>query len=84
MIAVMYMRIFLKESVPGSDCGLRQPILKETEEPCVEDECEISGSSQRTKGILKSMGDLICLLKSRYVRQTVQQYCIIIYIYIYI
>ncbi|KAJ1436333.1 MFS transporter superfamily [Sesbania bispinosa] len=62
MIALVYMRIFLKESV--TDGGMRQPLLKEGEEPCVE-QCE-DGSSQRTTGTFKklpSMGDLICLLK---------------------
>lgn len=64
------MRIFLEESVPGG--GMRQPLLKEGGEPCVE-QCE-DDSSCRTTGAtgtfkkLPSVGDLICLLKSRYVR----------------
>ncbi|KAI4350249.1 hypothetical protein L6164_004721 [Bauhinia variegata] len=58
MIAVVYMRIFLKESVGGGD--LRQPILTESGEECAND------SSQRTTGVFKklpSVGDVICLLK---------------------
>ncbi|KAI4297807.1 hypothetical protein L6164_037672 [Bauhinia variegata] len=59
MIGVVYMRIFLKESVGGGD--LRQLILKEGEE----EECA-DVSSERTTGIFKrlpSIGDLISLLK---------------------
>ncbi|KAK7280597.1 hypothetical protein RJT34_25662 [Clitoria ternatea] len=62
MVALVYMRIFLKESVPG-DC-MKQPLLKEEEETSAqqrEDE-----SSPRTTGTFKklpSLGDIICLLK---------------------
>ncbi|ESW14789.1 hypothetical protein PHAVU_007G017500 [Phaseolus vulgaris] len=59
MIALMYMRIFLKDSVPGG--GVRQPLLKEVEGKCSEDD-----SSQRATGAFKklpSLGDLICLVK---------------------
>ncbi|KAK2405508.1 Major facilitator superfamily protein [Trifolium repens] len=54
MIALVYMRIFLKESV-------RQPLLKEAEEPCIQ-QCE-DDMPQRTFKKLPSMGDVICLLK---------------------
>ncbi|KAG5074696.1 hypothetical protein JHK84_055927 [Glycine max] len=59
MVALVYMRIFLKDSVPGG--ALRQPLLKEVEEPCDEDD-----SSPRATGTFKklpSLGDLICLLR---------------------
>ncbi|XP_061337460.1 uncharacterized protein LOC133284460 [Gastrolobium bilobum] len=62
MIALVYMRIFLKESVPGS--GMKQPLLKEGEESRVEQNED--DSSRRTTGTFKklpSVGDLICLLK---------------------
>lgn len=61
MIALVYMRIFLKESLP-----MRQPLLKEVEEPCIQ-QCE-DDMPQRTTGTFKklpSMGDVICLLKCR-------------------
>lgn len=71
MAAVVYMRIFLNESVPsGSNSGMRQSLLRESKEAYVEEECE-NNSSSRTKGIFKrlpSVGDLICLLKSRYLK----------------
>lgn len=64
MIALVYMRIFLKESV-----RMRQPLLKEgEEEPCIE-QGEDDSSSARTFKKLPSLGDLICLLKCRYVWQ---------------
>lgn len=56
MIGLVYMRIFLKESAP-----MRQPLLKEAEEPCIQ-QCE-DDLPQRTFKKLPSMGDLICLLK---------------------
>ncbi|XP_057423210.1 uncharacterized protein LOC130717111 isoform X2 [Lotus japonicus] len=62
MIGLVYMRIFLKDSVPGG--GMRQPLLKEAEEPCLE-QCA-DDSSNRTTGTFKklpSLGDVICLLK---------------------
>lgn len=68
MIGLVYMRIFLKDSVPGG--GMRQPLLKEAEEPCLE-QCA-DDSSNRTTGTFKklpSLGDVICLLKCRYLRQ---------------
>lgn len=60
MIALVYMRIFLKESAPMS-----QPLLKETEEPCIQ-QCE-DDMPQKTFKKLPSMGDVICLLKCRLV-----------------
>ncbi|XP_047171328.1 hippocampus abundant transcript-like protein 1 [Vigna umbellata] len=60
MIALVYMRIFLKDSVPGG--GVSQPLLKEVEETCAEDD----SSRKRATGAFKklpSLGDLICLLK---------------------
>ncbi|XP_045818896.1 tetracycline resistance protein, class A-like [Trifolium pratense] len=56
MIALVYMRIFLKESEP-----MRQPLLKEADEPCIQ-QCE-DDMPQRTFKKLPSMGDVICLLK---------------------
>jgi len=61
MIALVYMRIFLKDSVPGG--GVSQPLLKEVEGTCAEDD-----SSRRATGAFKklpSLGDLICLVKCR-------------------
>ncbi|XP_058753499.1 uncharacterized protein LOC131626675 [Vicia villosa] len=55
MIALVYMRIFLKESAPMS-----QPLLKETEEPCIQ-QCD--DMPQKTFKKLPSMGDVVCLLK---------------------
>lgn len=57
MIALVYMRIFLEESLL-----MKQPLLKEQQ-------CE-DVPSQRTTGTFKklpSLGDVICLLKCRYV-----------------
>ncbi|KAK7280598.1 hypothetical protein RJT34_25663 [Clitoria ternatea] len=62
VIALVYMRIFLKESVPGE--GMKQPLLKEAEETYAQ-QCE-DDSSPRTTGTFKklpSLGDIICLLK---------------------
>ncbi|XP_027365608.1 uncharacterized protein LOC113872329 [Abrus precatorius] len=62
MIALVYMRIFLKESVPCD--SMTQPLLKEAQEACTEQGEE--DSSRRTAGTFKklpSLGDLICLLK---------------------
>lgn len=59
MIALVYMRIFLEDSVPGG--GMKQTLLKKVQEPRPEDD-----SSQRTTETFKklpSVGDLICLLK---------------------
>ncbi|CAK8574210.1 unnamed protein product [Lathyrus sativus] len=56
MIALVYMRIFLKESAP-----MTQPLLKEAEEPCIQ-QCE-DDMPQKTFKKLPSMGDVICLLK---------------------
>ena len=70
MVALVYMRIFLKDSVPGG--ALRQPLLKEVEEPCDEDD-----SSPRATGTFKklpSLGDLICLLRCRYVWHCINWY----------
>ncbi|KAK4284881.1 hypothetical protein QN277_001656 [Acacia crassicarpa] len=55
MIAVVYMRIFLQESVPVGARGLRQPMLEESEEPHVKEECEINDSAQKTSGLFKSL-----------------------------
>ncbi|XP_054785816.1 uncharacterized protein LOC129292266 isoform X3 [Prosopis cineraria] len=66
MIAVGYMRIFLKESILDSGTGLRQPMLGESQEPRAKEECEINDSAHKTSGIFKSLPsvrDLICLLK---------------------
>ncbi|XP_028768083.1 hippocampus abundant transcript 1 protein isoform X3 [Neltuma alba] len=66
MIAVVYMRIFLPESVPVRASGLRQPMLDESEEAHVKEEREITDSAQRTSGIFKrlpSVRNAICLLK---------------------
>ncbi|KAK7343327.1 hypothetical protein VNO77_11984 [Canavalia gladiata] len=62
MVALVYMRIFLKDSVPCGD--MKQPLLKEAEETCAE-RCE-NDSPRRTTATFKklpSMGDIICLLK---------------------
>ncbi|KAI5401722.1 hypothetical protein KIW84_066261 [Lathyrus oleraceus] len=56
MIALVYMRIFLKESAPMS-----QPLLKESEEPCIQQSED--DMQQKTFKKLPSMGDVICLLK---------------------
>lgn len=58
MIALVYMRIFLKESAPMS-----QPLLKESEEPCIQQSED--DMQQKTFKKLPSMGDVICLLKCR-------------------
>ncbi|KHN37382.1 Hippocampus abundant transcript 1 protein [Glycine soja] len=59
MVALVYMRIFLKDSVPGG--AIRQPLLKVVEESCAEDD-----STPKSAGTFKklpSLGDFICLLK---------------------
>ncbi|CAL0316227.1 unnamed protein product [Lupinus luteus] len=65
MIALVYMRIFLKESVPGAGGGaMTKPLLKEGQEPCLQ-QCE-GDSSNITTGTFKklpSVGDLISMLK---------------------
>ncbi|KAH0978060.1 hypothetical protein GBA52_027779 [Prunus armeniaca] len=62
MLATIYMRVFLKESLPARDGTLRQPILKGGSDAIEED-----GYSQETVEVFKkvpSAGDLICLLRS--------------------
>ncbi|CAL0320621.1 unnamed protein product [Lupinus luteus] len=63
MIALVYMRIFLEDSVPAG-VGMTQPLLREGQEQCLQ-ECE-SDSSKITTGTFKklpSVGDLISMLK---------------------
>lgn len=72
MVALVYMRIFLKDSVPGG--AIRQPLLKVVEESCAEDD-----STPKSAGTFKklpSLGDFICLLKCRYVWHCIYRYCI--------
>ncbi|KAF5449029.1 hypothetical protein F2P56_029517 [Juglans regia] len=57
MIAAVYMRVFLKESIPNGD-GLRQPMLNGTPHGDLE-----KTTTQAFKRI-PSIGDLICLMKS--------------------
>ncbi|XP_068324041.1 uncharacterized protein [Pyrus communis] len=64
MLSTIYMRIFLKESLPGDDSTLRQPILKGGV-PEVVDESDVY--SPKTIQVFKktpSPGDLISLLRS--------------------
>ncbi|RXH87692.1 hypothetical protein DVH24_034592 [Malus domestica] len=64
MLSTIYMRIFLKESLPGDDSTLRQPILKGGV-PEVVDEGDVY--SPKTIQVFKkipSPGDLISLLRS--------------------
>ncbi|XP_061372436.1 uncharacterized protein LOC133314909 [Gastrolobium bilobum] len=58
MIAAVYMRIFLKESVAGE----RQPLLKEDEQFCENDSSPTTTVTAPFKR-LPSLGDLISLLK---------------------
>ncbi|KAK7270163.1 hypothetical protein RIF29_23108 [Crotalaria pallida] len=58
MIALVYMRIFLQDSEPAGG-GMRQPLLKEGVEPCVQ-QCE---GDSRTFKKLPSVGDIISMLK---------------------
>lgn len=63
MLATIYMRVFLKESLPARDGTLRQPILKGGSDAIEED-----GYSPETIEAFKkvpSARDLICLLRSR-------------------
>ena len=68
MAAAVYMRIFLKESLPDLDDddhdedGLTHPILKER--PDVEKHGETSRKTRISKK-LPTLGDLVCLLKNR-------------------
>ncbi|CAL9022856.1 unnamed protein product [Prunus brigantina] len=62
MLATIYMRVFLKESLPARDGTLRQPILKGGSDAIEED-----GYSPETIEAFKkvpSARDLICLLRS--------------------
>ncbi|XP_052192483.1 uncharacterized protein LOC127801406 isoform X4 [Diospyros lotus] len=63
MAATVYMRIFLKDSPQENSDDLAQPILK-TEENSSLNEGEPSSSVQAFKKF-PSVGDIICLLKSR-------------------
>ncbi|KAG6671010.1 hypothetical protein I3843_05G077800 [Carya illinoinensis] len=56
MIAAVYLRVFLKESIPNGD-GLRQPMLNGTPHADLE-----KTTTQAFKRI-PSIGDLICLMK---------------------
>ena len=63
MLAVVYMRIFLKESIPDQVDGMTQPILKEGEDAIQKDV-----NAPRKMPVSKkipSLKDIICLLKSR-------------------
>ncbi|WRX15735.1 Major facilitator superfamily - like 10 [Theobroma cacao] len=62
MLAVVYMRIFLEESIPDQVDGMTQPILKEGEDLIQKD-----GNAPRKMPVFKkipSVGDIISLLKS--------------------
>ncbi|XVE67205.1 hypothetical protein DITRI_Ditri08aG0141400 [Diplodiscus trichospermus] len=62
MLAVVYMRIFLEESIPGQVDGMTQPILKEEEDDIQKDVNELRKMPVSKK--IPSLGDIICLLKS--------------------
>ncbi|XVF00835.1 hypothetical protein REPUB_Repub04eG0036400 [Reevesia pubescens] len=62
MLAVVYMRIFLEESIPNQVDGLTQPILKEREDVIQKD---VNAPKKRPESKkIPSLGDIICLLKS--------------------
>ncbi|XP_028797537.1 hippocampus abundant transcript 1 protein isoform X1 [Neltuma alba] len=62
MSSAVYMRIFLEESLVVRGC-VRQPMLKESGPPCVEEVSENSDSSPPIFKTLPSLRDLIGLLK---------------------
>ena len=61
MAAAVYMRIFLKESLPDEE-DLMQPILKGQQD--IENDGESSKRTRVSKNLPK-LKDLICLLKNR-------------------
>lgn len=63
MLAAVYMRIFLEESVPDDADGLTRPILKEGQDAIQNDGNDPSNVVSFKK--IPSVGDLICLLRSR-------------------
>lgn len=62
ILATVYMRIFLKESLPNGD-DIRQPILKE-EQDVIRSDSDLENTRQVFKRI-PSVGDLIFLTKNR-------------------
>ncbi|KAK8626706.1 hypothetical protein V6N13_134339 [Hibiscus sabdariffa] len=63
MLAVVYMRIFLEESLPNQDDIMTEPILKESEDAIQKDGNNLPRKMPVFKKI-PSLGDIICLLKS--------------------
>ncbi|GMI74446.1 hypothetical protein like AT5G42210 [Hibiscus trionum] len=63
MLALVYMRIFLEESIPDRDDGMTQPILKESEDAIQRDGNVVPRKMPAFKRI-PSLGDIICLLRS--------------------
>ncbi|XVF45585.1 hypothetical protein PTKIN_Ptkin02bG0217900 [Pterospermum kingtungense] len=62
ILAVVYMRVFLEESIPNKVEGMTQPILKEEEDVTQQD-----SNAPRKMPVYKkipSMGDIISLIKS--------------------
>ncbi|GKV20867.1 hypothetical protein SLEP1_g30917 [Rubroshorea leprosula] len=62
MLAAVYMRIFLEESLPDDAAGLTRPILKEGQDAIQNDGNDLSNIASFKK--IPSVGDLICLLRS--------------------
>ncbi|KAG2703095.1 hypothetical protein I3760_06G121500 [Carya illinoinensis] len=62
ILAAVYMRVFLEESLPNGH-GLRQPILKGEPDDIKYDDDRVQNTSQAFKRI-PSIGDLICLMRS--------------------
>ncbi|KAK8530035.1 hypothetical protein V6N13_102916 [Hibiscus sabdariffa] len=63
MLALVYMRIFLEESIPDRDDSMTQPILKESEDATQKDGNVIPRKVPAFKRI-PSLRDIICLLRS--------------------
>ncbi|XVF67978.1 hypothetical protein PTKIN_Ptkin10aG0165500 [Pterospermum kingtungense] len=62
MLAVVYMRIFLEESIPDQVDSMTQPILKEGDDDVLKD---VNGPRKiSVSKKIPSLGDIICMLKS--------------------
>ncbi|KAK5837745.1 hypothetical protein PVK06_006472 [Gossypium arboreum] len=63
MLAVVYMRIFLEESIPDRNDGMTQPILKETE-GVIQKDGDVDTRKMPVFKTIPSLKDIIRLIKS--------------------
>jgi hypothetical protein len=64
ILATVYMRIFLKESIPNGD-GIKQPLLKGAPDVIKNDDDDGLGKTARVFKRIPSVGNLISMMRNR-------------------